>query len=203
MHIGLDLDNTLALYDRVFHRRAVAAGLVAPGTPARKRAVRDAIRALPGGERRWTELQGEVYGRLMPEAELAPGAGDFLVACRAAGARVSVISHKTEYPALGERVSLRAAARAWLEARGFPARFGVVAADVLFADTRAEKVALVGDRGCTHYVDDLVEVLARPDFPPAVARVLYDPGGTAAPPAGVRACRSWGEIGALLLGAAP
>jgi hypothetical protein len=161
--------------------------------------VRDAIRLLPDGERIWTELQGIVYGRAMPEAEPAPGVGAFLRACRAAAVRVSIISHKTEYPAIGERVSLRDAARSWLAAQGFSARFGVEPADVYFVGTLAEKLARIAAQGCTHFVDDLVEVLGHPDFPRGVAGILYAPGGGEAPP-GMRVFSSWDAIRGHLLG---
>lgn len=203
MHIGLDFDNTVVLYDHVFHRSATAAGLIPRESPAHKKLVRDAIRALPDGERRWTELQGIVYGRLMPEAELAPGVEGFLLACRERGVRVSIISHKTEYPARGERISLRRAARAWLDRQGFVTRFGVAPADIVFVGTQDEKLDRIRRQGCTHFVDDLVEVLARPDFPPDVERILYDPGGASPPPRGVRAYRSWVEIRVHLLGERP
>jgi hypothetical protein len=202
MHIGLDFDNTIVLYDRAFHRRALAAGLIGPGVPARKREVRDAVRRGAGGDPAWTELQGVVYGRAMGEAEPAPGVEKFLAACRAAAVRVSIISHKTEYPVIGERVNLRDAARGWLAARSFSARFGIAAADILFVGTLAEKLAAIGERGCTHFVDDLPEVLGHPAFPAGVARILFAPGGAEAPP-GVVGFRTWEQIGGHLLGGAP
>jgi hypothetical protein len=201
MHVGLDFDNTVVLYDRLFHRRALEEGLIPRGTAVNKRAVRDAIRALPDGDRSWTELQGRVYGRLLEEAEPAPGLERFLLACRDAGARVSIISHKTEYPALGERVSLRAAARAWIEGQGFTVRFGLAPADVVFVATQDEKIDRIRRAGCTHFVDDLVEVLGRPDFPAGVERILYDPGRASRPPGGVLALASWAQIRAHLFGA--
>jgi len=200
MHIGLDFDNTIVTYDRLFHLAALERGLIAAGVPRRKREVRDAIRLLPGGENAWTELQGVVYGRRMPEAEPAPGVEDFLRACGAAGVRVSIISHKTEFPAIGERVNLRDAARAWLAARGLASRHGIAAADILFLGTLAEKLAAIADRACTHFVDDLVEVLGHPDFPPGVERILYAPAcGT--PPPGVVAFDSWEGVRGHLFGA--
>lgn len=199
MHVGLDFDNTIVTYDRVFHRRARAEGLIGPEVPARKKEVRDAIRLRPGGEEIWTRLQGVVYGRAMAEAEPAPGVEAFLVACRGRAVRVSVISHKTEFPALGDPVNLREAAREWLEEQGFSARFGVDPADILFVGTLREKLAEIGGRGCTHFVDDLVEVLGHPDFPAGVARLLYAPGGGAAPP-GALAFASWEAIRRHLFG---
>jgi hypothetical protein len=202
MHLGLDFDNTIVTYDRLFHRAALDRGLIDAAVPANKREVRDAIRLLPGGERAWTELQGIVYGRRMVEAEPAPGVEPFLAACAAAGARVSIISHKTEFPAIGERVSLRDAARAWLAAQGLAERHGIAAADVLFLGTLAEKLAAIGARGCTHFVDDLLEVLGHPAFPPGVARILYAPPGGEPPPAGVVRFDTWEGIRAHLFGAA-
>ena len=201
MHVGLDFDNTIVTYDRLFHRVALAAGLIAAGVPASKRDVRDAIRRLPGGEDAWTRLQGVVYGSRMAEAEPASGVEAFLGACAAAGVRVSIISHKTEFPALGERVSLREAARSWLAARGLADRHGIAPADILFLGTLAEKLAAIADRNCTHFVDDLVEVLGHPAFPPGVERILYAPPGGAAP-MGVVAFDTWEAIGRHLLGEA-
>jgi len=199
MHIGLDFDNTIVTYDRVFHRAALERGLIAAGVPRRKREVRDAIRLLPGGEDAWTELQGVVYGRRMPGAEPAPGVEPFLAACRAAGVRVSIISHKTEFPAIGARVNLRDAAREWLAARGLAARCGIDPADILFLGTLAEKLAAIADRACTHFVDDLVEVLGHPAFPPGVERILYAPACGVLPP-GILAFDSWEGIRGHLFG---
>lgn len=202
MHIGLDFDNTIVTYDRLFHGAALERGLIAAGVPKSKRAVRDAIRLLPGGESAWTELQGVVYGRRMAEAEAAPGVEAFLAACSDAGVRVSIISHKTEFPALGARVNLRDAARAWLAARGLLARHGIAAADVLFLGTLAEKLAAIAARACTHFVDDLVEVLGHPAFPPGVERILYAPAGGELPP-GVIAFDTWEGIRGHLFGGRP
>ncbi len=199
MHVGLDFDNTIVTYDRLFHRAALERGLITAGVPQSKREVRDAIRLRPGGEDAWTELQGVVYGRRMPEAEPAPGVESFLAACAAAGVRVSIISHKTEFPAIGERVNLRDAARSGLAARGFAARHGIDPSDIHFLGTLAEKLAMIADRACTHFVDDLVEVLGHPAFPPGVARILYAAAHGALPP-GITAFDSWADIRAHLLG---
>jgi len=44
MRIGIDFDNTLIDYDRVFAAAAHALGLVSPDFKGSKRAVRDAVR---------------------------------------------------------------------------------------------------------------------------------------------------------------
>src|SRR4029079_9696971 len=61
MLIGLDFDNTIVRYDRLFHRLARKRGLIPDGIPVSKQAVRDHLRA-NGREADWTELQGMAYG---------------------------------------------------------------------------------------------------------------------------------------------
>jgi hypothetical protein len=200
LRIGIDFDNTLVTYDRVFLAQARTRKLLPAGFRGGKQAVRDAIRLLPEGEIAWQRLQGFVYGRGIGEAVMFAGVDRFLRRCRQAGHAVFIVSHKTEYanydPA---RVNLRGAALGWMEARGFfdPRKYAIPRAHVFFESTRAEKLARIAALDCTHFVDDLVEVLGDPAFPPGVARVLF---GADAPAPGVTACASWRSITDALLG---
>jgi hypothetical protein len=201
LRLGIDFDNTLIAYDRVFLGAARARGLVPARFAGNKQAVRDAVRRLPDGETTWQRLQGHAYGRGIGEAALFPGVDRFLRRCRQAGHAVFIVSHKTEFanydPA---RVNLRAAALGFMEARGFfdPGKYAIPRENVFFEGTRADKLARIAALGCTHFVDDLVEVLTDRDFPSGIARVLFDPAGGETP-AGLRACASWREVAAALL----
>ena len=204
MLIGLDFDNTLAGYDRAF---ALAARELAgaPADLATKTQVRAWLRGQGAeGETIWQRLQGQVYGARMNTAELIPGVGDFLRRARRDGARLAIVSHKTEYghfdPA---RVNLRDAARNWMTAQGFFAAdgFGLDPTAVYFEGARAEKLARIAALGCTHFVDDLEEVLGDPDFPPGVRRWLYVPGEGPTPQGPFTVRADWREIADDLLGA--
>src|SRR5271155_5199398 len=111
MRIGIDFDNTLIDYDRVFLAAACELGLVSREFIGAKRAVRDAIRLLPDGELAWQRLEGHVYGAGLGRAVPLAGAADFLRRCAHAGVEPFIVSHKTldghHDPA---RVDLRAAA---------------------------------------------------------------------------------------------
>lgn len=172
-HIGIDFDNTIVTYDNVFYKYALELGLISHEVEKNKQSIRDAIRMLPEGNDRWTELQGIVYGSHMDEAEIFEGVEKFLYKCSQMSAKVSVISHKTIYPALGPRVNLQEAARKWVEMKRFYSKFSLSEDDVVFEETLAGKLGQISNKGCTHFIDDLPEVLLHPDFPSKVKRILY------------------------------
>lgn len=198
MRVGLDFDNTVVCYDALFARCAREAGLVPPDTPEAKKAVRDTIRRLHGNGP-WVELQAEVYARRILEAEPAPGFLEFLEGCERRQVWLAVISHKTRAPAAAPDLDLHGAARSWLEHHRLEDR-GVPRERWFFETTREAKLTRVAREGCTHFVDDLEEIFREPGFPAGVARLLYDPHGTARVPAGVRRFGHWREIGSWLWG---
>ncbi|HNT97613.1 MAG TPA: hypothetical protein PKK31_05030 [Elusimicrobiales bacterium] len=194
-HIGMDFDNTIVSYDEVFYRCALERGLIAPGADASKSGVRSLVRALPRGNEQWTALQAVVYGERMAEASFMPGAERFIRKCSASGFRVSVISHKTEFDAAGSGTNLRASALAWMRAKGFFSEngLGLSEADVCFEPTRAAKLERIAERGCSHFIDDLAEVLEEELFPAGVVRLHYNPAGCA-PAAGSLCFDGWDGI---------
>jgi len=201
--VGVDFDNTIVGYDAVFGRVALGQGLVPPAAATSKQAVRDHLRRT-GREDVWTGLQGEVYGARMADAQPLPGALDFFRRCRGAGVPALVISHKTRYPYAGARHDLHAAAYAWLEQYGFfdLDRIGLQRSAVFFELTKEDKLRRIAQAGCTHFVDDLPELLEEPTFPAGVARILIDLHGAHPESTAYRRARSWDDVSALVLGAA-
>jgi len=176
MVIGVDFDNTVVCYDRLFHRLATERALIPATLSADKESVRNYLRA-QGREEDWTELQGMAYGMRIAQAEPFPGVREFFLACRRQGVPVYIISHKTRLPVRGPQVDLHRAARGWLESRGFhdEAEIGLPAERVFFLETKQGKLQRIGDLRCSHYLDDLPEFLLEPAFPGEVERVLFDP----------------------------
>jgi hypothetical protein len=200
MLVGLDFDNTIVCYDRLFHRLARERGLLTEHVPATKGAVRDHLRSIDR-EDDWTELQGVGYGPRISDAEPFPGVKPFLARAKQAGVRVVVISHKTKHPYLGEPHDLHAAAHAFLTTHGFydTAATGLSPASVFLELTKQAKLDRIASLGCDVFVDDLPEFLAEPGFPVRPWKVLFDPAD-ACPDADdyVRA-RSWDEITSRVL----
>ena len=201
MVIGVDFDNTIVCYDGLFRKLAVEQGLAPDDIPQSKNAVRDYLRQI-GQEDRWTELQGYIYGPGMREARLFPGALEFFDHCRRVGEEVFIISHRTRYPFLGPRHDLHQAARDFLAAHGFndPARIGLAADHIHFHESMTEKVARVNEVGCTHFIDDLPEILTAPGLRADIEKILFDPNGQHADCPGLRRVGSWPAVENYLLG---
>lgn len=176
MTIGLDLDNTIICYDRLFWTLGRERGVVPETLHPDKTEIRDHLRAA-GIEDVWTEMQGEAYGPRIVEAEPFPGVVTFVQRAVAAGADVHVVSHKTRFPYAGARHDLHEAALAFLKFHGLLAEGMLDHGRVHLEPTKEAKLARVGALRCDVFVDDLPEFLGAADFPSGVRRVLFDPSG--------------------------
>lgn len=194
--IGSDLDNTIVSYDEIFLRLAVEKHLVPENFPADKLQIRNYLRAA-GKEDQWTLLQGLAYGLRMEEARPFSGALEFFAACKEASLSVSIVSHRSKLPYAGPAFDLHSAARGWLENHGF---LEYIPHDAVFFETSfREKIATITRLGCTHFIDDLPEVLLDPNLPAGLSRILFLPSKLHQPPNSVLVCESWSQLSGMLL----
>jgi len=196
MHIGIDFDNTIVCYDKVFYQVAVEKGLIPSDIPPGKNNVRDYLRKI-GKEDEWTRLQGLVYGTRMNYAEAFSGVFDFMKWCQEDQIAISIISHKTRHPYMGPDYDLHLAALQWMETQDFfePRNLGLPRAQVFLELTKTDKIGRIINTGCTHFIDDLPEFLLEPDFPQNVISILFDPNNmVTAVDFPFRRCSSWDEI---------
>ena len=199
MRIGIDFDNTIVCYDELFHRIALEQGLIPVDIPKTKSSVRDYLRQI-NREEDWTQLQGYVYGSRMDEAPAFPGVFDFFSLCRASNVELYIISHKTKRPFQGPLYDLHEVGYRWLEQQGLLAAdgSGIARGAVYFELTKQEKLQRIKTSGCEYFIDDLPEFLAEPQFPPAVERILFDPGNLYTGEQKLRRAASWADINRLL-----
>ncbi len=195
MLVGLDFDNTIVCYDRLFHRLARERGLIPESVPATKGAVRDYLRSIDR-ENDWTEMQGVGYGPRISEAEPFPGAIEFFELCKSVGIRIAVISHKTKPPYLGEKYDLHEAAHTFLTRHGFyrTSDTGLSPLSVWLELTKQSKLDRIGSLGCDVFVDDLPEFLGEPSFPAQTRKVLFDPANACPDSGDYTRVRSWNEL---------
>ena len=194
--IGSDLDNTIVSYDEIFLRLAVEKQLVPEDFPADKVQIRNHLRAARK-EDQWTLIQGLAYGSRMEEARPFAGALEFFAACKEAALSVSIVSHRSKFPYAGPAFDLHAAAKGWLEKHGFLQYIQPSA--VFFETTFREKIAAITRLGCTHFIDDLPEVLLDPNLPSGLSRILFLPSKLHQPPDSVLVSESWSQLSEMLL----
>lgn len=175
MHIGFDFDNTIVNYDTLFHKVAREQGVVNDTIPVNKIAVRDFLRAT-NQEHIWTEMQGYVYGARMNEAQAYPDVIRVMQRFRDAGHTLTIVSHKTKYPYLGEKYDLHAASRAWIERYLCEKAVPLIPEDhIYFELTKEDKLTRIASLGCDVFIDDLPEILLSSLFPATTQRFLFDP----------------------------
>jgi hypothetical protein len=197
MLLGLDFDNTLISYDVLFRKVAVDKGLIPTSTLPQKNAVRDCLRQ-QGMEEEWIHLQGEVYGSRILEAEPYPEMKIALKALSGMQVPMCIVSHKTRTPYRGHPWDLHAAARSWLEQAGFHDSqvLGWPHESVYFELTKDAKIARIIELGCTHYVDDLPEILDM--LPDSIEKIFFSPSDEPVPNLSWKLMRNWRELPALL-----
>ena len=157
---------------------------------------------LPDGNWEWTKLQASVYGPEILRATPFEGFREFLAAARRLSVKVSIISHKSSFAAADPGgCNLREAARCWLrENRLLDEPLTVSSEDVFFEESIERKLARVGELKCSHFVDDLEEVLLEPGFPSGTAPLLFS-ADSADVISGLRAFPTWHALREGLLGA--
>jgi len=194
--IGLDFDNTIALYDDVAETVAIELGMTKSQAGRTIKELRDELRRLPGGDDNWQLVQAEIYGPRIREASIAPGVEAFLQKCAMQNKQVVIVSHKTRYASKGRSSDLRQSALSWMRGHDLfgVAGLGVEESNVHFETTRQEKVQRIKSLGCTHFIDDLPEVFADSGFPSGVEKYLYAPGGQEGVGEDGYSFRSWREI---------
>jgi len=174
MILGVDFDNTIIRYDELFHRIAVEQGLIPEAVPKEKNAVRDYLRKI-NQEDKWTRLQGEVYGKRILEAVPYRDMKNTLMGLSEMGVSIYVVSHKTRTPYIGEPYDLHLAAIGWLKMEGFCDTSGVNCSEkkIFFEESKTAKIQRIVELGCTHYVDDLPEILEM--LPESIEKILFAP----------------------------
>ena len=192
--IGLDFDNTIVSYEKVYRRLVEKHGAeIVPGQSA-KNILRDYFHR-KGEADIFTRIQGEVYGSGLAGAEAYPGFSSCLEQLTADGWKVVVVSHRTKYPLAGPTHDLHQAARQFLETSGW---LGQKIREAYFEGTKEAKLMRIARCGCNFFVDDLPEILTHPAFPKDCQPLLFDPSGHPEKGTLHKRVRHWNELPALL-----
>lgn len=177
MIIGIDFDNTIIDYSDVFGRVALQCGIIQNSELKSKTEVKNHLISA-GKEEDWTELQGKVYGSHIMDAKPYDHVLEEIDHMVSKGHKLKIISHKTKYPFIGDRVDLRMSATKWMISNKIIKERSpnIIMNDVFFCDTISEKVNEIQKQRCDLFIDDLITVLDKIDN--SVRKILFNPNST-------------------------
>tara|TARA_B100000700_G_scaffold123188_1_gene137881 strand:- start:257 stop:877 length:621 start_codon:yes stop_codon:yes gene_type:complete len=170
--LGIDFDNTLVNYDRLFYEVALDLNLINASVLPNKKAVRDFL-IKQDLENSFTKLQAEIYGkhimRSIPDNSLISS----LKRVKSADIDICIVSHKTMFPYLGPKYNLHEAALNWLKKNKFFSKDGLDMSlnDVFFEPTKESKIERIVSEKCFFFIDDLPEIISL--IPDSVGKVLF------------------------------
>ena len=175
MKVGIDFDNTIVSYERVFHKVALEKSLINSNVAISKISVIDHIRTFINNDT-WTELQGYVYGKRILDADIYDGFIDFLKFAKNNQIEVIIVSHKTIYPYLGKKYNLHDSARKFISKFFINENINLLETkNIFFELTQREKAMRIQEESCDYFVDDLPEIFSLKEFPRKTKQILFDP----------------------------
>ncbi len=198
INLGIDFDNTLICYDKLFYNLSLKKGLINKYIKPKKKNIKEFL-INKGLEKEWTKLQGHIYGEKILEAEEYPGAFSTIKKLNKNNIPINIISHKTVFPFSGPKINLRVAAKKWLEKNNFflDKQLGFTNKNIFFEDTKILKVNRIIALGCTHYVDDLPEIINM--LPNTIERILFSPNSEYKVSSSIKVINKWSQLADLIL----
>lgn len=196
MKLGIDLDNTIALYDYVFCKYAQKFfGLAEYST---KREVASYF-INSNRESDWTWLQGEVYGKYMAEAMVAPGFIEAIKSDVIQSFTIEVVSHRTKFPSSGASYDMHSIAYNWLDDNVFIHLYDRSRINVNFFETLPSKINFIAESCFSVFIDDLSHVLNHEKFPVKTRGIQFT-NGVSLEEGGNRwlTMKSWDELTSLI-----
>ena len=196
MRIGIDIDNTIICYDHVFAAVANSRGFCVQSSASKTEVKkwfheRDMHQA-------FTHLQGEVYGKFIDLANLFDGVLAFIEFAKKSGCHLFLVSHKTRYPLVGEKVDLHKSARNFLIDKNVISKSGVVGVppnNVFFESSLDRKINRISTLNLDFFIDDLLQVFEHLNFPKTTNFVHFSQDLVKNVPNGkVSTFQNWKEI---------
>ena len=166
MRIGIDIDNTIVCYNRVFAKVAISKGF-SVHSDASKNDVKKWFHE-HDMQQAFTLLQGEVYGKFIDLAILFDGVLAFIDVATRANCHLFLVSHKTRYPLVGEKFDLHKSASRFLIDNKVISKYndlGIHSKNVFFEPTFARKIDRIAALNLDFFIDDLLQVFQHSNFP--------------------------------------
>ena len=195
MKIGIDFDNTIAMYDKIFVKTAKDKKFVSSAWVGNKELLKEELK---GKKNQWETIQGIVYGPSMSKAICFPGLKKFLIKAKFSGHQVFIISHKTIYGHFDKtKTRLRDQALLWLEQEDFfnSEFISLKKENIFFCDDRKLKLKKINELKLDFMIDDLEEIFDK-NILSKTKNILFSSSATKTNASYI--CKNWDQISNLI-----
>jgi hypothetical protein len=172
-NIGLDLDNTIINYNNAFYSLAIEKSLISKNFPKNKIKIREFLNDNKK-DKLFTKLQAEAYGKKISRAHIYEGFREFISSLDKTKTAVFIVSHKTKYPVIGEKVNLHEKAIQFLKKEQIIDDIIIKEKNIFFEDTIENKINRINKLNLDLFIDDLPRVLKNKDFSKSTKKILID-----------------------------
>ncbi len=172
MKIGIDFDNTIISYEKLFYDTALEKGLIIKEIKPTKISVRNFLRSR-NQDYIFTGIQAEVYGPLIKKAKAFPNIQNTLNRFSQEH-EFFIVSHKTRNPYIGPKYNLHKYASDWLKSKSLhPSIENSPIKELYFEETIDKKIERIEQLKCDFFIDDLPKVLKL--LKKEITPILFDP----------------------------
>jgi hypothetical protein len=192
INIGLDLDNTIINYSETFYEVALEKKLIPRNFSKNKVLIKDFFHKNKKYDL-FTKLQGEIYGKQIIKAKIYSGFKEFIDLISNKEANLYIISHKTKYPIIGDKVDLHECAINFLKKKNILDNTIIKQKNIFFEPTVEKKIKRIINLKLDVFVDDLPKILLHQDFPSATKKILIDYSNSNKEFTGITA-NKWNEV---------
>ena len=159
MILGIDFDNTIIDYSKTFKHVALKDNLIKKNFPSDKQLIKKLLLE-KNFEKKWTQLQGKVYGEEISKAKIYKNCKKILKELNKKKINKFIVSHRTLYPYIGKKTNLHLSAKNWLKKNNFyDSEINFNHNEIFFEKTKNRKIKKILSLKCTHFIDDLIEIL--------------------------------------------
>lgn len=159
-NIGIDFDNTIVNYDKLLVDIAKILYSPLPKNFSNKNDIKQFI-IKKYSEKKWTELQGLIYGPLINGAKINLNFKKF-VSMFNKSHNIFIISHKTRKSFCSNKFDLRESAKNFLEINGFlnpKSPHSIPSKNIYFEPTIEKKIKRIEKLKCDYFIDDMSLIL--------------------------------------------
>jgi hypothetical protein len=196
MRIGIDFDNTIVNYNKIFVEAAKNKKFITSSWFGNKEQLK---KELSTKKNKWQIIQGLVYGPLMMNATCFPGLKKFLIKASFSNYKLYIISHKTIYGHFDEtKTNLRLQALSWLQKNNFfdLNEISLKKENVFFCNDREAKINKINELSLDFMIDDLSEIFDNV-IPKKTKKILFNENLILTKADYI--CKNWDQISNLII----